>query len=531
MWFIDVESNESGADHPSRDEYKDTALGAAYECLDIERLICIDSELATTVLNANVSPEQQDIVLVLVNDPQMGGSGGYFAVVSLNEDSIPVMQHEIGHSFGGLGDEYWIEGEGPGEGLCETYGGTDYPNISRTSDRKLIPWNEGGGPPNGWIKESQALPSEGFPHLSVNDPQVITTVGAFLGGNHCDDQYRPTDQSKMRYYEAPWGPVNTDLLLEKIHTNSDMIVSFSPPNVVPISELTSDSALSVAVAPGVPFEDEISWEKVIGSTASAGIEIKSNTMVSSVINIEQSGHVALDTFSIDIDINHAYRGDLSIELISPSNTAVILLNQSADSEGDLIGNFPNSLYSSNTLGVPAASNIFATLEGESITGEWTLNVSDTAAGDNGILNSWGINFDTSFIKSGSSRLDLNQIGSGFFKVKATLSDPSLSMRMSATKKAASESVVWQIALEDTASEDSASIDVLAILFLNLLDTIQGFLGTSKSTATTRPPVARKAPEDATDLQHAQVIPTLSTFTLFILSGLMALFGIRRLASR
>ncbi|MBR23453.1 MAG: hypothetical protein CMN22_00415 [Rubrivirga sp.] len=74
----------------------------------------------------------------------------------------------------------------------------------------------------------------------------------------------------------------------------------------------------------------------------------------------------------------------------------------------------------------------------------------------------------------------------------------------------------------------ASIDGLAIQFSNLLDTIQGFLGASESTATTRPPAARKAAEDATDLEHAQVIPTLSTFTLFILSGLMALFGARRL---
>ena len=44
VWFIDVESNESGADHPSRDEYKDTALGAAYERPDIERLLRRESE-------------------------------------------------------------------------------------------------------------------------------------------------------------------------------------------------------------------------------------------------------------------------------------------------------------------------------------------------------------------------------------------------------------------------------------------------------------------------------------------------------
>ena len=350
-------------------------------------------------------------------------------------------------------------------------------------------------------------------------------MGAFLGGTHCDDQYRPTDKSKMRDQSAPWGPVNADLLLEKIHTNSDMIKSFSPPNAAPISELTSNSALSLAIAPGVPFNDEISWEKVIGSTASAGLEIKSNTMVSSVINIEQSGQVVLDTFSIDIDIDHTYRGDLSIELISPSNTAVPI---SGYANGNLLDSL-DSLGSSNTPN--ATTNFFATLEGESITGEWTLNVSDTAAGDEGILNSWGINYDTSFLKSGSSTLDLNQIDPGVFKVKATLSDPSLSMRMSATKKAASESVVWQIALKDTASEDPASIDSLSILFLNLLDTIQGFLGTSESTATMRPPVARKAAEDAADLEDAQVIPTLSTFALFILSGLMALFGLRRSANR
>ena len=442
VWFIDVESLESGADHPSRDEYKNTALGAAYDCLDIERLICIESELATTVLNANVSPEQQDILLVLVNDSQYGGSGGYFAVSSVHENSNQIMEHEIGHAFGSLGDEYWIEGEGPGEGLCDIYGGRDQPNASRTADRDLIPWNEGGGPPTGWIEESQPLPSEGFPGLSVNAPQVINTVGAFLGGNHCDDQYRPTDKSKMRDQSAPWGPVNADLLLEKIHTNSDMIKSFSPPNAAPISELTSNSALSLAIAPGVPFNDEISWEKVIGSTASAGLEIKSNTMVSSVINIEQSGQVVLDTFSIDIDIDHTYRGDLSIELISPSNTAVPI---SGYANGNLLNSL-DSLGSSNTPN--ATTNFFATLEGESITGEWTLKVSDTAAGDEGILNSWGINYDAAVLLSGSSTLDLNQIDPGIFKVKATLSDPSSSIRMSATQKAASESIVWELALED-----------------------------------------------------------------------------------
>ena len=155
-------------------------------------------------------------------------------------------------------------------------------------------------------------------------------------------------------------------------------------------------------------------------------------------------------------------------------------------------------------------------------------MSDTAAGDDGILNSWGINFDASYLTSGSSTLDLNQIGSGFFKVKATLSDPSLSMRMSATKKAASESVVWQIALEDTASDDPASSDVVEITFSNMLKTVQEFLGTSSETATSKAPAAREAPEEQ---EEPESIPTLPMLGLFILSGLLGLFGIRRLAGR
>ena len=66
-----------------------------------------------------------------------------------------------------------------------------------------------------------------------------------------------------------------------------------------------------------------------------------------------------------------------------------------------------------------------------------------------------------------------------------------------------------------------------IVALGLLNNIQGFLGSSsEDTAKETPPAAREAP--AKDLEQAKPIPTLPTLTLLILSGLMALFGIRRL---
>ena len=66
-----------------------------------------------------------------------------------------------------------------------------------------------------------------------------------------------------------------------------------------------------------------------------------------------------------------------------------------------------------------------------------------------------------------------------------------------------------------------------IVALGLLNSIQGFLGSSsEDTAKETPPAAREAP--AKDLEQAKPISTLPTLALFILSGLMALFGIRRL---
>ena len=103
---IDVTSNESGADHPEIDEFVDTALGATYFCASIQRLICVDFAAVTAVLNASVALDGRDIVLVLVNDPEYGGSGGAYAVVSTNVSAAEIMLHEIGHSFGFLADEY-----------------------------------------------------------------------------------------------------------------------------------------------------------------------------------------------------------------------------------------------------------------------------------------------------------------------------------------------------------------------------------------------------------------------------------------
>lgn len=141
---VDVTSLESGTDHPEDVPpiSKDTAFDATYNCAGIERLICVDVSKVYTVLYNSVGADQRDMVLVLVNDTEYGGSGGSIGVASLNPSVIELVLHEIGHSFGLLADEY--ETQPPS---CNNVVEPPEVNVTRETDRDLIKWNVGGGPP------------------------------------------------------------------------------------------------------------------------------------------------------------------------------------------------------------------------------------------------------------------------------------------------------------------------------------------------------------------------------------------------
>ena len=107
IYRIEVTSAESGADHPATGILKNTALDAAYDCGGITRLICVDTAKVNAVIAASVpAPTAHDLVLVIVNDPQYGGSGGSVAVASTNAAAVEIVLHETGHTLALLADEY-----------------------------------------------------------------------------------------------------------------------------------------------------------------------------------------------------------------------------------------------------------------------------------------------------------------------------------------------------------------------------------------------------------------------------------------
>jgi subtilisin family serine protease/subtilisin-like proprotein convertase family protein len=95
--------------------------------------------------------------------------------------------------------------------------------------------------------------------------------------------------------------------------------------------------------------------------------------ITSTISIADS-YTAFGT-SAYVNITHTWSGDLVVALTSPSGTSFTLHNRSGGSDDDVVGEYETDAFN-----------------GELITGDWILSVSDNAGQDLGTLNSWSVTF-------------------------------------------------------------------------------------------------------------------------------------------
>jgi hypothetical protein len=100
-------SSESGVDIPGQDVWKNTILNASFYTLNSERYL-MTKDYKTVRDLASLVP--YDHIYILVNTTKYGGGGiyNYYATcASDNPRSEYIFAHEFGHSFAGLGDEYY----------------------------------------------------------------------------------------------------------------------------------------------------------------------------------------------------------------------------------------------------------------------------------------------------------------------------------------------------------------------------------------------------------------------------------------
>ena len=202
------------------------------------------------MLSASLSPAQRDIVLVLVNDPEYGGSGGAVAVASTNSAVVELVLHELGHSFGLLADEYG----GPPPPQCNASFEPSEVNVTKQNQRDLIKWNL-------WIDGGTPVPT------------LTTTSGVpglYEGAKYCDTGlYRPTYDSKMRFLNRPFDQINEEQLVKRTYNWVSPIDS-SDPTETDLS-LASGQMQSFSVSTPAPLSAglNVTWS-LDGQTVGTG---------------------------------------------------------------------------------------------------------------------------------------------------------------------------------------------------------------------------------------------------------------------
>jgi M6 family metalloprotease-like protein len=112
---------------------------------------------------------------------------------------------------------------------------------------------------------------------------------------------------------------------------------------------------------------------LIPDDAAAGVES----------HLELTGGGTIAAIRIHADVIHTFIGDLSIAVVSPAGTRVVLRDR-ADADAD-------DLHETWT---PATTPALSDLVGEPFAGRWTLHLTDHAGQDTGRLDRWRLEVDT-----------------------------------------------------------------------------------------------------------------------------------------
>ncbi|MBP8040425.1 MAG: T9SS type A sorting domain-containing protein [Bacteroidales bacterium] len=115
--------------------------------------------------------------------------------------------------------------------------------------------------------------------------------------------------------------------------------------------------------------------------------------------VNQSVPINQSVMKVFISLNHESFSDLKIELISPDNDSVVLVNQVAlPTKGItcLFKEIPDQILNTTFVDnapVAGTDDDFTIFHGKNSQGNWRLKITDLANGNTGVLNSWGILFN------------------------------------------------------------------------------------------------------------------------------------------
>lgn len=213
VWAVEVVSAESGVSgDPTADVERDTALGSYYWCAQTERLLCTDTDAAAAY--AAQAPAA-DGVIVLANSTKYGGAG-YPSLSTASGGNVlasQILAHELGHSIGGLADEYFYPGYPPY--ALWTGDEPKEPNISTLTAAQMAATEDKW---HLWLGEESP------------DGGIVDTYEG--GGYYERGLNRPTVASLMRVLGKPFNLVSSEAMVGGFYERADLLTSELSPDTV-----------------------------------------------------------------------------------------------------------------------------------------------------------------------------------------------------------------------------------------------------------------------------------------------------------
>ncbi|MEI7906599.1 MAG: M64 family metallopeptidase [Bacteroidota bacterium] len=227
VWTIEVESKESGIDKPGKNEWKENALGTMYDTFGSARYVLTEENRTLRDIAGQVP---YDAIAILVNDNRYGGGGIYNLYTTCFTQSDAkgkewqmdyVFVHELGHSFAGLGDEYYTSSVSYND-FYQAGVEPWEPNLTASKSRENLKWRSlvdaSTSIPTPWKKAEydsiEALrgkldrlaadyyekrePLYQAEQAIIKDPAYKNMVGAFEGAGYVSKGiFRPSIDCRM----------------------------------------------------------------------------------------------------------------------------------------------------------------------------------------------------------------------------------------------------------------------------------------------------------------------------------------------
>jgi len=198
---VETISSESGVSDPHNNVWKNSVLQSNFGTFYSERYLTT-SRIKN--LHNQLAGTAYDHIIILANTNVYGGGGifnAYTLTTSNHTKFAPVVVHEFGHSFAGLGDEYFYELD-----VFENKGST-----------KLEPWEQNITSLANFDSKWKKMLQKGTPIPTPNSELKKYRVGVFEGlkGNGL---YIPSHDCRMKTNEATdFCPVCDHAINDLIH--------------------------------------------------------------------------------------------------------------------------------------------------------------------------------------------------------------------------------------------------------------------------------------------------------------------------